>query len=68
MDQNKVKAIQQTLLENPELHVKLVEALNELGGKVKETITPEELISSLKPQTKNGGTGSTHEEFWAHYR
>ncbi len=64
MDQNKVNKIQKVLMDNPELHVKLVETLNELGSKVNEKITPDEIISSVKPQTKDG---STNTEFWNHY-
>jgi hypothetical protein len=68
MDQSKVEKIQKVLLENPEHHVKLVEALNEIGNKMGEKITPDELFKAIGAQTKGQiGDGSTHSEFWTHY-
>jgi hypothetical protein len=68
VDQNKIEKIQKVLLDNPEHHVKLVEALNVIGDKLGEKMTPEELIKALNTNTeKQTRDGSTHSEFWTHY-
>ncbi len=54
------KKIYNVLTENPELHVRLVEALTELAEKVGESIDGGKLVEALK---ETGTRESTHEEF-----
>jgi len=70
MDEKKVAKIQEVILENPEIHTQLIGALRALLNKVGEVFTAEELFSALKTQVgeAKGHSGSTYDEFWAHYR
>ena len=71
MDTNKVEKIQKLLLENPELHVKLVESLRDFINKLDDTFTPEELFVALKATIQDADTeekcGTTYKDFWGHY-
>lgn len=66
MDKDKVEKIKKALLDNPEIHVKLVGALTELWEKLGENVGAEDLIAALMEATKEGEL-TKNQEFIDHY-
>ncbi len=67
MDKDKVEKIKKALLDNPEIHVKLVGALTELWEKLGEKVNAEDLIAALMEATKAEGELTKNQEFFDHY-
>jgi hypothetical protein len=72
MDKKKIEKIHKVFVEKPELHVRLIEALEGIYENVGEPIEVGEVIEAIKMakgafQSSSRGLGSTHIEFWSHY-
>jgi hypothetical protein len=65
MNQEKINKIRKVLVEKPELHVKLVEALEGINENVGEPFEIAELVEALK--TRQPSPGTAEHELYLHY-